>query len=79
MVNDTRNRALSEREKRLKQLLIDGHGFTEAMLLAGYSRSTACTQSKRTRLKPEIQRALVSSRILKGQYCTPDELALLET
>jgi len=79
MVVIKRNRALSEREKRLKQLLIDGHGFTEAMLRAGYAKTTACTQTRRTRLKPEIQRALVSSRILKGQYCTPDELALLET
>lgn len=70
-------RVLSEREKRLVQLLIDGHGFTSAMLKAGYRRTTACTQAKRTRSKPEIQRALIAARIAKGQYVTDAERALV--
>lgn len=70
-------RRLSEREKRLVQLLIDGHGFSSAMLKAGYSRSTACTQQRRTREKPGIQRALISARIEKGLYVTDEEKALV--
>lgn len=77
-----KRRELSEREKRLVQLLIDGcgidgHGFTRAMLQAGYPRTTACTQSKRTRSKPAIQRALIEARIAKGLYVTPEERALV--
>jgi len=71
-------RALSERELRLKQLLLDGHGFTEAMLRAGYARSTAETQTRRTREKPAIRRAIVAARILKGLYVTAEERDLLE-
>ena len=70
-------RSLSEREKRLIALLIDGLGFAAAMLKAGYSRSTACTQAKRTRSKQEIQHALISARIAKGQYVTDAERELV--
>jgi phage terminase small subunit len=70
-------RLLSEREKRLVQLLIDGKCFTEAMMMAGYASSTACTQQRRTRSKLLIQKALIEARIAKKLYVTPDERALV--
>lgn len=75
-------RSLSERETRLVQLLsegkgINGHDFYDVMLKAGYSRSTACSQQGRTRTKLPIQKAIISARITKGLYVTPEERALV--
>ncbi len=69
---------LSDREKRLIALLSDGHNFCFAtMLKAGYSRSTAASQQRRTCAKLPINRAIIKGRIAKGLYVTPDEMALV--
>ena len=70
-------RALSEREKRLVQLIIDGKTYFWAMLEAGYSRSTSRSQARRTRSKLPIQKALIEGRIAKGLYVTPEERKLV--
>lgn len=71
-------RTLSERENRLVALLEEGKCFTEAMSLAGYAPSTACTQQRRTRSKLRVQKALIRGRIARGLYVTPAERALVE-
>ncbi len=71
-------RTLSERQKRLAELVAEGkYCMIEAMEKAGYKHSTACAQARRTRSNPLVRKAIVKARLKRGLYCSAEELELI--